>query len=134
MTGIFSRWRYVLNNAHWDVSDVILPNCYYCCRSWTSCCVARYASSTTRQPCSPLSVPTTVCSYNVMYIHVLMRDEKEERSKQTTWQSNIAHPRSLPKKNELTQMGLEPTTLYTLDRAFYHAHVLIHIHTRTREP
>ena len=56
-----------------------------------------------------------------------MRDEKEERKKQArsnkqTRQSNTAHPRQslfLYRKNELPQVGLEPTTLYTLDRALY---------------
>ena len=76
-----------------------------------------------------------------------MRDEKEERKKQArsnkqTRQSNTAHPRQslflrkhayhveeekhstpkaviFPRKNELPQVGLEPTTLYTLDRALY---------------
>ena len=55
-----------------------------------------------------------------------MRDErrKEERSKQD--QTNKAKQHStpkavtFPKKNELPQMGLEPTILYTLDRALYH--------------
>ena len=49
---------------------------------------------------------------------------KKEASKvkQTTRQSNTAHPRqsyTFPKKNELPRVGLEPTTLYTLDRALY---------------
>ena len=56
-----------------------------------------------------------------------MRDEKEERKKQA-WsnkQTNKAKQHSTPKavtfprKNELPQVGLEPTTLYTLDRALY---------------
>ena len=129
----------------WDVSDVILPNCYYCCRSWTSCCVARYASITTRQPCSPLSVPTTVCSYNVMYIHVLMRDEKEGRKKQANdkaKQHSTPKAVTFPKKSELTQMGLEPTTLHSRQSALpctcayihTHTHTLTHTHTHTREP
>ena len=60
-----------------------------------------------------------------------MREEKEERKKQArsnkqTRQSNTAHPRQslFPRKNELPQVGLEPTTLYTLDRALYQ---LIHV-------
>ena len=50
-----------------------------------------------------------------------MRDEKEERSKQG--QTNKAKQHSTPKavtfprKNELPRVGLEPTTLNTLDRA-----------------
>ena len=48
----------------------------------------------------------------------LMRDEegrKKEASKvKQTRQSNIAHPRQ-SRKNELPRVGLEPTTLYTLE-------------------
>ena len=59
-----------------------------------------------------------------MYIHVLMRDENEGRKKaskvkQTTRQSNTAHPRQslFLSENELPRVGLELMTLYTLDRA-----------------
>ena len=51
-----------------------------------------------------------------------MRDEKEGRSKQGQT-NNKAKQRStpkaitFPKKNELPRVVLEPTTLYTLDRA-----------------
>ena len=60
----------------------------------------------------------------IHYIYVLMRDEKEGRKKQArsnkqTMQSNTAHPRQ-SLENELLRVGLEPTTLYTLDRALYH--------------
>ena len=52
-----------------------------------------------------------------------MRDErkKQARSNKQTRQSNTAHPRQSPflRKNELPYVGLEPTTLYTLDRALY---------------
>ena len=52
-----------------------------------------------------------------------MRDEKEERKKQarSNKQTNKAKQHSTPKavtfprKNELPQVGLEPTTLYTPD-------------------
>ena len=50
-----------------------------------------------------------------------MRDEKEEASKVKI--TNRAKQHSTPKavtfskKNELPRVGLEPTTLYTLDRA-----------------
>ena len=62
----------------------------------------------------------------VIYNYVLMRDErrKEERSKQG--QTNKAKQHStpkavtFPKKYELPRVELEPTTLYTLDRALYH--------------
>ena len=54
-----------------------------------------------------------------MYNYVLMRDEKEERKQarsiKQTRQSNTAHPLFPYKKNELPQVGFEPTTLYTLD-------------------
>ena len=54
-----------------------------------------------------------------------MRDEKEERSKQGQTNNKAkkhSTPKAVtfPKKNELPQVGLEPTTLYTLDRALYH--------------
>ena len=60
-----------------------------------------------------------------MYIvHVLMRDEKEGRSKQgqtnnKAKQHSTPKAVTFPKKNELSRVGLEPTTLYTLDRALY---------------
>ena len=60
-------------------------------------------------------------------MHVLMRDErrKEERKKQArsnkqgkaTQHTQGSH---FSKKNELPRVGLEPTTLYTLDRVLYH--------------
>ena len=67
---------------------------------------------------------SSVLKANYMF---LMRDEKEERKKQArsnkqTRQSNTAHPRQslfTKKKNELPRVGLEPTTLHTLDRALY---------------
>ena len=56
-----------------------------------------------------------------------MRDEKEERKKQArSNKTNKAKQHSTPKavtfprKNELPQVGLEPTTLYTL-----HVHVAL---------
>ena len=60
-----------------------------------------------------------------------MRDEKEERKKQArsnkqTRQSNTAHPRQslFLEKNELPQVGLEPTTL---GRALYmYMYVMLH--------
>ena len=55
-----------------------------------------------------------------------MRDEKEERKKQArsnkqTKAKQHSTPKAVtfPRKNELPQVGLEPTTLYTLDRALY---------------
>ena len=73
----------------------------------------------------------TVYSMQCIHVHIciLMRDErrKEERSKQDQT-NNKAKQHSTPKavaflkKNELPQVGLEPTTLYTLDRALYMYH------------
>ena len=65
-----------------------------------------------------------------------MRDEKEERKKQarSNKQTNKAKQHSTPKavtfprKNELPQVGLEPTTLYTLDRALYQLSMYISIY------
>ena len=56
-------------------------------------------------------------------IHVLMRGE-EEKSKQgqannKAKQHNTPEAVTFPKKNELPQVGLEPTALYTLDRTLY---------------
>ena len=54
-----------------------------------------------------------------MCVHVLMRDEegrKGERSKQGQTNNKAV---TFLKKNELPRVGLEPTTLYTLDRVLY---------------
>ena len=67
-----------------------------------------------------------VCSGDT--VHVLMRDEKEGRKeaskvKQTTRQSNTAHPRQslfLRKMSYVPRVGLKLTTLYALNRALYH--------------
>ena len=53
-----------------------------------------------------------------------MRDEKEERKKKArsnkqTRKSNTPKAVTFPRKNELPQVGHEPTTLYTPDRALY---------------
>ena len=62
---------------------------------------------------------------------------KKERSKQG--QINKAKQHSTPKavtfprKNELPQVGLEPTTLYTLNRALYHLYIYVS-HTITHTP
>ena len=53
------------------------------------------------------------------------RKKEASKVKQTTRQSNTAHPRQslflrkMRQKNELSQVELEPTTLYTLDRTSY---------------
>ena len=73
--------------------------------------------------------PSTI-TYIHTYIHVLMRDEKEGRKKEASKvkQTNKAKQHSTPKavtcpkKNELPQVGLEPTTLYTLHSTLYTLH------------
>ena len=90
---------------------------------YTVCCVAL--------PCCLFDLacfflPSFSSLIKNMYYKCLMRDErrKEERSKQG--QTNKAKQHStpkavtFPKKNELPRVGLEPTTLYTLDRVLYH--------------
>ena len=55
-------------------------------------------------------------------VHVLMRDEKEGRKKQTNnkaKQHSTPKAVTFPKINELPRVGLEPTTIYTLDRVLY---------------
>ena len=61
-----------------------------------------------------------------------MRDERrmEERSKQGQTNNKAKQhstPKAVtsPKKNELPRVGLEPTTLYTLDRALYTTYTLL---------
>ena len=53
---------------------------------------------------------------------------KEEKSKQgqtnnKAKQHSTPKVVTYPKKNELPQVGLEPTTLYTVDRALYHLYI-----------
>ena len=51
-----------------------------------------------------------------------MRRKKQARSnKQTNKAKQHSTPKAVtfPRKNELPRVGLEPTTLYTLDRALY---------------
>ena len=79
---------------------------------------------------------------NVHIIHVLyatcmhVRETKEGRKKEASKvkQTNKAKQHStpkavtFPKKNELPRVGLEPTTLHTLDRALdLYIHVCIYI-------
>ena len=66
----------------------------------------------------------------VVYIHLYMyvREMKERRKKERSKQGQINNkakqhstPKAItfPKKNELPWVGLEPTTLYTLDMYMY---------------
>ena len=67
---------------------------------------------------------------HVSYIHVYMflnercegRKKEASKLKQTNKAKQHSTPKAVtfPRKNELPQVGLEPTTLYTLDRALYH--------------
>ena len=59
-----------------------------------------------------------------LYVNERCRS-KEESSKQghtnnKAKQHSTPKAVTFPKKNKLPQVGLEPMTLYTLDRAFYH--------------
>ena len=70
-----------------------------------------------------------------VHVHVLMRDEegrKKEASKvkQINKAKQHSTPKSVtfPKKNELPRVGLEPTPLYTLDRALYQLSYRVHVH------
>ena len=78
------------------------------------------------------SAYTCTCIYTCIYTCTLMRDarRKEEGSKQgqtnnKAKQHSTPKAVTFPKKNELTQVGLEPTTLYTLDRVLYQMYMLM---------
>ena len=62
---------------------------------------------------------TRQCIRPYIHIHVLMRDEKEERSKQGQT-NNKETATQHTQGSELPRVGLETTTVYTLDRALYH--------------
>ena len=62
-----------------------------------------------------------------MYIHVCTCTctstwSNETTNKATQYNTTQQHPRQLffPKKNELPQVGFEPTTLCSLDRVLFH--------------
>ena len=60
-----------------------------------------------------------------------MREGREERSKQGQTNNKASQhstPKAVtfPKKNELPRVGLEPTTLYILDRVL-HVHVHVYV-------
>ena len=48
------------------------------------------------------------------------RKKEASKVKQTRQSNSTPKVVTFPKKNELPQVGLESTTLYTLDRALYH--------------
>ena len=82
------------------------------------------------------SLTLTVSIQQLHHVQQLMRDERKkgERSKQgqtnnKAKQHSTPKAVTFPKKNELSRVGLEPTTLYTLDRALYHVYTVhVHIH------
>ena len=64
-----------------------------------------------------------------------MRDEKEGRKKQARLNKQqgkaTQHTQDSNKINELAQVGFEPMTFYTLDRALYHMYsylITMHLH------
>ena len=59
-----------------------------------------------------------LCGYS---FQALLQGRKKEASKvkQTARQSNTAHPRQSLFLRKLPRVGLEPTKVYTLDRALY---------------
>ena len=76
--------------------------------------------TTDEKPAAVTPVMGLACPDSCIYI---ASKKEASKVKQTTRQNNTAHPRqsvTLLKKNELPRVGLEPTTLYTLDGALYH--------------
>ena len=66
----------------------------------------------------------------IVDVHVLVRDEKEERSKQgqtnnKAKQHSTPKAVTFPKKNKLPRV--EPTTLYALDRVHVNMYVQVHV-------
>ena len=55
-----------------------------------------------------------------IYIHVLMRDGRKKQARSNKQQGKATQHTQGSQKNELPQVGLKPTTLYTLDGALYH--------------
>ena len=81
----------------------------------------------------------------LMYMYtysMLMRDERSEQGQTNNKakQHNTPKVVTFPKKNELPRVGLEPTTLYTLDRALYqnvkimYGYTLTHTHSHPSRP
>ena len=75
----------------------------------------------------PSHVVTCTCTCNYMYNPGdTCFNERWKKEASKVKQTNKAKQHSTPKavtfskKNELPRVGLEPTTLYTLDRALYH--------------
>ena len=70
----------------------------------------------------PMTPNTKLSIY--MFLNERCEGRKKEASKvkQTNKAKQHSTPKAVtfPRKNELPRVGLEPTTLYTLDRALYH--------------
>ena len=69
--------------------------------------------------------------HNHIHVCMLLRDEKEGRSKQgqtnnKAKQHSTPKAVTFPKKNELSRVGLEPTTLHTPDGDW---HIYVHVYT-----
>ena len=61
------------------------------------------------------------------------KEERREQGQTNNKAKQHSTPKAVtfPKKNELPQVGLEPTTLYTLDRVLY-PHDTVHVHVYRR--
>ena len=76
-------------------------------------------------PKSPLQVApnSRVCGcITYMFLNEVRRKKERSKQGQTNKQGKATqHTQAVtfPRKNELPQVGVEPTTLYTLDRALY---------------
>ena len=107
---LFDSLTYVTHVGSHNVMRITIEGVIPCCPGFPHVCTAQCHNS----KLFPRMVYT-------MYMF-LMRDEKEERKKERkkqarVKQTNKAKQHSTPKA--VTRVGLEPTTLYTLDRALY---------------
>ena len=85
---------------------------------------------------------TCTCTCVYMFLNERCRRKKEaSKVKQTNKAKQHSTPKAVtfPRKNELPRVGLEPTTLYTLDRALYQlssagcaqiSHLIVHLMNR----
>ena len=76
--------------------------------------------------CSGALTSTYNVTSSFMFFCLFLRKEQRSKQGQTNNKARKARQHStpkavtFPKKNELPRVGLEPMTLYTLDRALYH--------------
>ena len=106
--------------AHVQYAYTLMLHCtfiiiyFFICRS-----INRHALKT--PPLIPLQ--HRYCMHIVLTRDEMRRKKKASKVKQTTLkakQHSTPKAVTFPNKNELPWVGLEPTTLYTLDRALYH--------------